>query len=510
MGADDSMDMSADTPAPVPAGDNDVAKYSADVSALRELVLVAYATAEDVELQRRAESATMQARNAALSTSAAAFAARADMLAAASGSSAALVEELAAVRAVLAKRAEAAETDRDDLAARLAASEAERTFASEALARAAAAAVDDANALAEAQARVADLTAFRRGAEARLASSSAENAALVREGRDIAETAEANAARLEFLEKDRVRMAGDLAEIRSQHDMATVAHEREVDRLSTHITSLTEGLDHMRRTAQVAEERVHMLERQTADLQVDRERARADGQREIDNLNGQLEIHRESLRDAESRIAELKEVVESMSVTVEAAEARAISAATAGGGGLGAHADALLKHVQTQLDARMDELEEQRVEFEQARYNERQMAITSEALRRERDTAIAAVEDTETRARTSEAEVEELQRRNEMLERRIKAAGDEELMQNTGVRPQLQQVQYVMSGDSGTGGVLIDAPGGANNSFMPVTPAKATLDSSLQEVMMLRQRHDDLIANMAAQRDRYRDMLNSS
>jgi trimeric autotransporter adhesin len=393
----------------------------------------------------------------------------------------------AAAEAAASERANAAEADRDAYAARSATLEAEKAAAEDAVARAADAAARDAAALAAAESRILDLTAFIAGAEARLQSSAGENAALLREGRDRQVEALATEKRLSFVEMDRVRMAAELAEIKAQHNMDAAAHAKEAELARAQIADLTASLEHVGERAAIAEERVNALDRQVADLQADRERARSDAQREIDNLNDQLEIHRENSQDTQARMRELKEVIAGMSATMRASEARAVASGT-----LGTHADGILRHVQAELDSRLDELEAERKSFELARSNERKMAIAMEALIREKDTAIALAQDAENRARSLETEVEELHRRNDRLERRLILAGDDSTAQQG----------------------IVTSPGMFDNGMqiapferpqLQLTPSKQALDGILKELGGIKRRHDELMTTLTVQRDMYRD-----
>jgi hypothetical protein len=473
---------------------NDV-EHALPAQRIVSLVRGAYAAAEATELARAREQAALLAAVAAHAAEGSAMAAKLEahgsttstpdataIAAAQASASAAAAAEVAA-----SERANAAEADRDAYAARSAALEAEKAAAEDAVARAADAAAKDAAALSAAETRILDLTAFLAGAEARLQSSAGENAALLREGRDSQVEALATEKRLSFVEADRVRMAGELAEIRAQRDMDAAAHEKQGGLARAHVADLEASLELTGQRAAVAEERVSALDRQIADLQADRERARADAQREIDNLNNQLEIHRENSSDTQARMRELKEVIAGMSATMRATEARAVASGT-----LGTHADGILRHVQAELDNRLDELEAERKAFELARSNERKMAIAMEALIREKDTAIALAQDAENRARSLETEVEELHRRNDRLERRLMLAGD------------------LATAQQG----IVTSPGMFDNGMqiapferpqLQLTPSKQALNGILNELGGIKRRHDELMTTLAVQRDMYRE-----
>lgn len=346
----------------------------------------------------------------------------------------------------------------------------------------------------------------RTGVEGRLEAVQEEMEVAVRGGRERNALEEATKKRLEFLEKERVRMQVELAEARSLHEVAVETRRSEVETVLMRERSARDDAEAARAQLQAAQQRTSVSEEQIADLkrqiielQASRERARADAQREIDNLNGQIEIHRENEADAEARFREFKEVIAGMSAAMKAKDERAVEA-----GGLGGHTDALLRHVQTDLDARLDELERAREEFEAGKAAERKMAIAMEATRRECETAVAAAEDAETRARVAEQSLQEALRRCDRLERRVMLAG------SAGATARMGQANMplVAAADGGGPVMMMDMVGDQDNVAIrpqpPVTPSKFSLDAHLEEVTALRQRHDDLVATIAAQRDMYR------
>lgn len=483
----------------VTGGDNLEDAYSAELTknlAAQSLALRdAYAQAEDLTLLCDKDLMTSRASLAVAVTEVTELRARVKDLETGVGEGRAMAGRLADAEALA-----------GDLRAELEKERASRSLFEAEVARGKEREAKDAATIANIEKKLMEVSHDRIGVEGRLEAVQEQMAGVVREGRERSAMEEAAQKRLEFLEKERVRMEVELAEARSLHEVAVEARRSEVETVlqreksaRSEVEAGRMELEAARRRVRSSEEQVADLRRQVVDLQSSRERARADGQREVDNLTGQIEILRENEIDAEARFREFKEVIAGMSAAMKAKDERAVQA-----GGLGGHADALLRHVQADLDNRLEELERAREEFEAGKASERKMAIAIEALGRERETAVAAAEDAETRARVAEESLQDALRRCDRLERRVMLAGSvgRPAVMASGAMP------MISAADGGGPVMMMDIAEAQNDVAMrpqlPLTPSKFSLDAHLDEVAALRQRHDDLVATIAAQRDMYR------
>lgn len=474
--------------------DND-RSISENISLIERAASDAFACAENAKVQHEHDICKSQVLISALATECSLLSERVDELAKQSGTAAENARGLDAERAHWIERASVAEAERDNWAAKLRGVQAEKSSVEEALATAANAAAQDASAIAATEIKVAELSAAKIGLESRLAASAAETEELMRQSRDRDADLGLKMKRIQYLEDDRTRLLTDLEDLRSKHDVLVQNYSRDTDRAEKNNQSLQENMEWSQKRAETAERQVDILERQVSELQSDREKLRVDSLREIENLQAQLEILGENSRDAEKCIDDYKKVIAVMSETMKENENRAVSA-----GGLGAHADFLLRKVQAELDSRLDELEEQQRSIDAICANERRMAITVENLRRERDSALAARKLAEDHSTAAATEMEELHRKISVLERRLMLtaqATSRPSISHPNVSRQIRDFDESQS--------LANSPA----KLLTQSPSQQSLDVAVAEIEYARQVHDNLVADIARQRDFFRNMLSA-
>lgn len=474
------------------------------VESLRVAIGAAYARAEDIALAREADSAMHQARTAAAVAAAVALGARVSEL-----------EEEAGDSVGTLTRAVSAETEACDLRAALAAEKEGRRIAEEEGEALRARSLEGDRAVERLERRVVEAEKGMGGAAEMVRVLEEEGKDLREEVKDVGGVREEKVRRVEFLEEERVRMGAEVAEERSLREMAEAAREREGEVLNAELTKVRENLAEVSRVSHVHAEQCRMYERQLADYQADRERARLAKEREVANMTSQLEIQQEALDDADKRIHGFKEVINGMGEAMKAEKERRSDV-----GGVGPHADAILKRVQEELDARLDELEAQRGEFEAAQATERKLAVAMEKLAREKETVVVAAGEAESRARVAEDSLQEVLKRCEMLERRLMLGGGlgGGLVQGQGQGMVYSPPKILMASpeDHGQGPVTsMDVVGGDEEWIgfgtqppqLAHNPSRMSLDETLQAAEFHRHKHDEILAEIAAQRNEFRIRL---
>eukprot|EP00172_Hildenbrandia_rubra_P003740 Plantae.Rhodophyta-Hildenbrandia_rubra.ctg63593.p1 GENE.Plantae.Rhodophyta-Hildenbrandia_rubra.ctg63593~~Plantae.Rhodophyta-Hildenbrandia_rubra.ctg63593.p1 ORF type:complete len:287 (+),score=65.65 Plantae.Rhodophyta-Hildenbrandia_rubra.ctg63593:94-954(+) len=248
------------------------------------------------------------------------------------------------------------------------------------------------------------------------------------------------------------------------------------------------------------------LDRAVAELQADRTQAKEDHAREVDVLTSNVEIYKEAAQDAEARFKEMKILVTAIEQEQKLDQATDYGTSrpwrkrrlSDGRGGQirERHADNMLHLLQEDLEKRAEELEQQRSEYGQVMKAYSKMKVAARAAARERDTARAEATAAESRARISEKKVIELNRRNAELERRIILTG--ERAERKGASPLGHQTY--------TGARRFSETPTRKN----ILQTRRAIDEASVELSGIRQREDDLIASIAAQRDLYRSVMLSS
>lgn len=344
-------------------------------------------------------------------------------------------------------------------------------------------AAEDAATIQRLRAQIADFTQLKLTSEARLVNESTLNMRLTRDSKESETDATLRANRIQFLDAERTRLSHELAEARSQLEIANSTHSAALRTANTRISELSEELTASKVIAKQSADEVVSLGRQISEIQSERERARMDSLRETTKLSKLVEMHRDAAKDAEIQVSEYKELLATMAFDKKTEASRPRPT-----GRLDEHAEVVLKNMQDALARRAEDLQEQSRALDKAKKAELKIATSHERLARELRQTKQNMQITKSKAELLEKELVERNNKIDTLERRLVLMGGHQASS-----PPFSRRQTLDSTipDAGFGSQKIPVQ---LSTPMMVSPPDQFLESSIEEMVELRRRHENILS----------------
>lgn len=364
----------------------------------------------------------------------------------------------------------------------------------EALAKKIRKSAEDAALIQKLRSQVSELLKYRMDTESKLSTEEALTFKLTRDVQMNSAESVGIQNRCEFLEKERVRMSGEREEARSQLEVHASTHSATIKTLNANIVALRKQLATMTMRADTHQKSVELLQKKMAEVQRQHEKERADALAETKNLNDLVAMHKEELKDTNAEVKRYKALLDTItSSNMQLATNRAAPQKS-----LDAHAEALLKDVQTTLEEKIGQLEQQRILLDRTLEENSKIQIDHENLMRELNEAQMSCEHAFNRNNALNEENQELSKKVRSLEDRILlAAAPHGSDQHT---PYAEYLGARIRRESATPGSVAGAP-----SFQTPLSARDDRESFggvMEELRTMRHKHDSVLAALAATRNR--------
>lgn len=355
-------------------------------------------------------------------------------------------------------------------------------------------AADDAMVIKKLRTQVSELLEYRADVDSRLTSEECRTLKLSRESHMNAAISAGTKSRITFLDGERARLTAEVLEARSQLQVVAATHASTVKTLNASMAALRKQLAGKLRLVDVNEKNVEVLQRKLVSLQEMHEKQREDAVAECKKLVDLVSMHREEARDANAEVVRYKELIDTVtSSKLELSHARGSQKS------LDVHAEALLKDLQCTIEAKIGQLEEQREALDRTQRENSRIQMDHENLMRELTEAQRLAHNNGERNKALEKE-------NEVLSRKVKTLQDRILLAGTPQPPRHQspmteyfgsrsrRLSFTASG-FGTPRSMDDGDDGDDGV------QEQDFNAMMQQLRSVQQRHDSVMAALAASRD---------